>query len=61
LLFIWPGPAWRLIKTPLPAGGIARGDNGLGGVACPSAASYAIAGFCWDSSAEQGLLLTWPA
>jgi hypothetical protein len=60
LLFIRHGPAWTLLKTPLPPGGIA-GDNGLGQVACPSAASCAIAGFYYDSSAELGMLLTGPA
>jgi hypothetical protein len=29
-------------------------------VACPSAARCVIAGFYYDSSAEQGLLLTGP-
>src|ERR1017187_5119027 len=60
LLFTRHGPAWTLLKTPLPPGGIA-GDNGLGQVACPSAASCAIAGFYYDSSAELGMLLTGPA
>jgi hypothetical protein len=59
LLFTRHGPAWTLIKTPLPVGGVARYGNGLGSVACPSA-RCAIAGFYYDSSAEQGLLLTGP-